>query len=325
MTKNHAGMARIPATPENIERAAAAIRAGDLVAFPTETVYGLGANAFDPQAVAKIFEAKRRPTFDPLIVHVLDLDGLAQVVAEIPPPARKLAQAFWPGPLTIVLERSERIPGIVTSGLPTVAVRIPAHAVARDLLACAGVPIAAPSANPFGFLSPTRAIHVERWIGDAAAIILDAGRTEHGVESTIVQIVPELAILRYGAIEAERIEDVLGPIARRIESSSHPVAPGQLPMHYAPRTPLRIVHGADVPWEERSGAAYVAFANDAHGYATTRVLSRSGDLREAAGRLFDVLHELDALGLARIDVEPVPEHGLGLAIMDRLRRASYAG
>jgi len=311
----------LPATPENVERSAALLRAGGVVAFPTETVYGLGALAFEPEAVARIFEAKQRPSFDPLIVHVLDDAMLSRVVAEFPPPAWQLAGLFWPGPLTLVVRKASPLPGLVTAGLDTVAVRMPSHPIARALLASVGEALAAPSANRFGGLSPTRAEHVEASLGDRADVILDGGRSEHGIESTVVALEPRPALLRPGAIPVEAIESVIGRLRR--DAAFGPVrAPGQLPQHYAPRTPLRIVDPAGVSLQARKRAGVLSLRGSFEGYAAHRMLSRGGDLREAAARFFEALHELDRLGLERIDAQPLPEEGLGLAMMDRLRRAS---
>lgn len=313
-----------PATAANIDRAAALLRAGAVVAFPTETVYGLGASALDAKAAARIFEIKGRPSFDPLIVHVADEAMLARVVADAPKAAHALIEAFWPGPLTIVLRKREVVPDLVTSGLPTVAVRMPAHPVARALLVAAGVPLAAPSANPFGYLSPTRAEHVENMLGDKLEMILDGGQTRHGVESTIVMLEPAPTLLRPGAIAATDIEAVIGPLARTLSDEAKPLAPGRLPQHYAPRVPIRIVQPQRVPVNERAGAALLAFRDEVPGYAVVRVLSRRGDMVEAATHLFEYLHELDRSGSSRIDAEAVPEIGIGVAIMDRLQRAANA-
>lgn len=313
----------VPADFEGVARAGEILRAGGIVAFPTETVYGLGALAFNPQSVARIFEVKGRPHFDPLIVHVLDSRMLARVIEEFPPLARRLAERFWPGPLTMVLPKASAVPGLVTAGLATVAVRMPAHPVARALIESAGEPLAAPSANPFGTLSPTRAQHVASALGDRVDLVLDGGRSEQGIESTIVALSPRPTLLRPGALPVESIERVTGPLAR--DHGGTVRAPGQLEQHYAPRTPIRIVEPSAVPSAERSRAGLLALAQAGEGYAAARILSASGDLREAAARFFEALHELDALGLDRIDAQPVPEHGLGLAIMDRLRRASRSG
>lgn len=312
----------VPPTPANLERAAQIICSGGLVAFPTETVYGLGANALDATAVAKIFEAKQRPSFDPLIVHISDREMLQQVVREVPAVAEKLMARFWPGPLTLVLPRLEAVPGIVTAGLPTVAVRMPAHPVAQALIRKAGVPIAAPSANPFGYLSPTRAEHVERMLGHRVDLILDGGSTLFGVESTIVLLAEKPVLLRHGAVPLEELERVLGTVALQVEASEKPLVPGQLPQHYAPRTPIRIAAPEEVPSALRKRVGYLAFREVPKGFKVVKVLSPTGNLLEAAAHLFEALHQLDRLGLEAIYAEPIPEVGLGRAIMDRLRRAS---
>lgn len=312
----------VTATTENLDRAAALLRNGAVVAFPTETVYGLGARAYDAAAVARIFDIKARPAFDPLIVHVADEAMLASAVEEIPDAARALIDAFWPGPLTLVLRKRGIVPPLVTSGLPTVGVRMPAHPVARELLTRVGTPLAAPSANPFGYLSPTRAEHVERMLGGRVEMILDGGTTQHGLESTIVMLEPRPTLLRPGALSTDDIESVIGPIERRLDKETQPLAPGRLESHYAPATPIRIV-AADVPQGERAGAGLLAFREKVGGYAMERLLSPSGDLRQAAANLFEYLHELDVAGLERIDVQPVPLQGIGIAIMDRLQRARH--
>ncbi|MBV9719490.1 MAG: threonylcarbamoyl-AMP synthase [Candidatus Eremiobacteraeota bacterium] len=310
----------VAAGPQSIAQAAGLLRAGELVAFPTETVYGLGALAFNVEAVAKIFEVKRRPAFDPLIVHILDRSMLEEVTLGLTPLGEKLAAEFWPGPLTLVLPKAANVSALVTAGLPTVAVRMPAQPVARALLTAVGAPIAAPSANPFGGLSPTRAGHVAEGLGDRVGLILDGGPTEHGIESTVVALEPEPELLRPGAVALEEIERIAGPLLRGGRGSVR--APGQLELHYAPRTPLRIVDPATVPKAQRQAAGVVTLREEFGGYAASRVLSSNGNLREAAGRFFDILHELDSLGLERIDAQALPEHGLGMAMMDRLRRAA---
>jgi L-threonylcarbamoyladenylate synthase len=307
---------------ETIDAAASLLRRGGVVAFPTETVYGLGANALDALAVARIFEIKARPSFDPLIVHVSSDGMLHSVVEAVPEKAYDLIERFWPGPLTIVLPKADVIAGIVTAGLDTVAVRMPEHPVARAIIGEAGVPIAAPSANPFGYLSPTRAEHVRRMLDGRVDLIVDGGPTAHGVESTIVVLDPP-TLLRYGAVPAEEIEEITGPLERNLLSDRAPLAPGSLAQHYAPQTPVRIVRDpGSVPYEERRRAGLLAFRRPVEGYAAVRVLSERGDLREAAAQLFGALHELEQLSLERIDAQLVPEARLGAAINDRLRRAS---
>lgn len=310
----------LPANSNSIAYAAEILRAGGIVAFPTETVYGLGALAFNAQSVARIFEAKRRPHFDPLIVHVLDREMLLRVIDDFPTLAQRLAERFWPGALSIVLRKNAAIPSLVTAGRDTVAVRMPSHPITRSLIEALGEPLAAPSANPFGTLSPTRAEHVVDTLGARVDLVLDGGRSERGIESTIVALEPEPALLRPGAIPVESIEGVTGPLAR--DDGGAIRAPGQLAVHYAPRTPVRIVEPATVPDAQRRRAGAVTLSEAVGGYAAARTLSAAGDLREAAARFFETMHELDGLGLDRIDAQPISEHGLGLAIMDRLRRAS---
>jgi L-threonylcarbamoyladenylate synthase len=312
----------VDVSPQALERAADLLRAGGVVAFPTETVYGLGACAFDAKAVARIFEIKQRPSFDPLIVHVLDDAMLERVAAEISPQARDLMAAFWPGPLTLVLAKQPAVPGIVTAGLPSVGVRMPAHPVARELLARTGLPLAAPSANPFGYLSPTSAEHVERMLGDRVDLILDAGAAQHGLESTIVQPGERPMLLRLGALAVSEIEAVVGPLSVPASDAAAPASPGRVGRHYAPGTPIRVIDFADVPQSERAHAGALAFRQEPAGYGRAAVLSARGDLRQAAARFFELLHQLDAAGLDRIDAEPLPETGLGLALMERLRRAT---
>lgn len=320
----------VPATPDSLRRAADALRAGGLVAFPTETVYGLGAKAHDPLALAKIFEAKRRPFFDPLILHVAErsqFEALIAPEARRDPRAAALMDRFWPGPLTLVLPKASDVPDLATSGLPTVAVRMPAHPVALALIRAAGFPLAAPSANPFGRLSPTTAAHVQAHFTAADAgidLILDGGPCAVGVESTIVSLAEETPVLlRAGGVPREAIAAAIGPIATAPAAAARPQAPGQLPGHYAPRTPLRILASGEAAPDAGPRLGYLAFRSvPDRPYAAAEILSAGGDLREAAAHLFACLHRLDAAGLNLILAEPVPESGLGAAIMDRLRKAA---
>ena len=296
-----------------IAEAAALLREGRLVAFPTETVYGLGADAGNDVAVAAIFAAKERPQFNPLIVHVRDLTE-AEKFAEFSGDARKLANAFWPGGLTLVLPRKKgaRLSLLVSAGLDTVAIRVPANAIAQELLAEVACPIAAPSANRSGTVSPTRAEHV----GDLADLVLDGGQTVVGIESTIIGFEDgKPVLLRPGAIAREKIEAVIGPLAKRSSDSIN--APGQLQSHYAPKTPMRL-NAKDVAPNE----ALLAFGPALSGARVTRNLSAKCDVNEAAANLFAMMRELDAAGTDCIAVMAVPEHGLGEAINDRLRRAA---
>ncbi len=304
-----------------IERAAQIIRAGGLVAFPTETVYGLGALGLDPLACARIFEAKRRPHFDPLILHVADVSQV-DAVGHMGPTALILAGHFWPGPLTLVLPRRAVVPDIVTSGLETVAVRVPAHPVAHRLLEAVGTPVAAPSANPFGRLSPTTAEHVAAGLGDRIDAILDGGPADRGLESTIIDVTGDTpTLLRAGAIAVEDIEALLGRVIDRRLSSSRPAAPGQLDAHYAPSTPLLLGEPGATADLDAAGLLTLTRGKDDDRFAVVEELSDSGDLRQAATRFFAALHRLDERGLDVIYARPLPETGLGVAIMDRLRRA----
>ena len=314
--------------PESICLAAEMIRAGGLVAFPTETVYGLGCDALNPDAAAKVFEAKQRPSFDPLIVHLADPTMTETVVKSVPPPARRLMEAFWPGPLTLILPKQPSVPDLVTAGLSTVAVRIPDHAVARALIREARTPIAAPSANPFGYVSPTTAQHVRESLGERVDLILDGGPCSVGVESTILSLVgtrPEL--LRPGSVSLEAIQSVIGPVGRARPSEETIHVPGQSARHYATRTPVTIMP-APGAWptlqaHEHAGLLAMSEPRDMAGrFDAVEVLSPSGNLREAARHLFAALRKLDALGLDRIYAEPCEETGLGLAIMDRVRRCA---
>jgi L-threonylcarbamoyladenylate synthase len=312
------------ATPDAVAAAADLIRRGQLVAFPTETVYGLGADATNAEAVARVFAVKARPSFDPLIVHIDGVERLATVASQVPAAALSLAERFWPGPLTVVLPKTARIPAIVTAGLPSVAVRVPDHQVARALLAAAATPIAAPSANPFGYVSPTTAAHVEAQLG-ALPLILDGGPCRVGVESTIVSFVGAApTLLRPGGVALEDIERCIGPLHIGGDGAQ-PIAPGQLPRHYAPRSPITIVAAVrEIPVAERTGAALLLPAPDAHaaGFAHVETLSTNGALTSVAANLFAALRRLDAAGYTRVYAVAVPESGLGRAIMDRLRRAS---
>jgi L-threonylcarbamoyladenylate synthase len=306
--------------PSAIKEAGRIIREGGIVVFPTETVYGLGADAFNPQAVARVFEVKKRPFFDPLIVHVKDPKDLEELCEGVDQRAKKLIERFWPGPLTLVLPKKDKVPDIVTSGLKTVAVRMPSHPIALSLIRDSQTFIAAPSANSFGKLSPTRVEHVLRDIGDKVDLILDGGPCEVGVESTILALYPRPTLLRPGGIPREEIERLIGKLESH-PSREKPLAPGELPKHYSPHTPLRIIReGEKIPEGLKIGL--LAFKRPREGpFWAVEVLSEKGDLREAASRFFEALHRLDQLGLDLILAEPLPEEGLGLAIMDRLRKA----
>jgi L-threonylcarbamoyladenylate synthase len=309
-----------------IQQAAEIIKRGGIVAFPTETVYGLGANAFNPLAVARIFEAKRRPYFDPLIVHVASHGDPAKLVIDIPSDAKKLMERFWPGPLTVVLLKREEVPDIVTAGLPSVAIRMPKHEMALSLIEQADCPIAAPSANPFGYLSPTTAEHVRDQLGDQIDFILNGGTCEVGVESTIVSFSKgKPRLLRPGGVELEEIESIIGKVEISPIEDSKPSAPGMLPKHYAPRTPIVLdwsAKDAEAYRGKRIGFLALKEPKPFLKFIHVEILSKRGDLREGAANLFSAIRRLDALNLDLILAESVPEVGLGRAIMDRLRRAS---
>ena len=295
-----------------IAEAAAIIAAGGCVATPTETVYGLAADATNAEAVAGIYAAKGRPSFNPLIVHVADRRA-AEAIAMFDRDARALADAFWPGPLTLVLPLRPDAPiaGLVTAGLSTVAIRVPQHRAMQALLAACGKPLAAPSANASGSISPTRASHVAASLGDRIPLIIDDGATSGGIESTIVAVGPQPRLLRPGPVSAAEIEREIG---RWLGGAGEAIeAPGQLASHYAPRKPLRLN-----ATEAREGEWLIGFG----AVAGDDTLSAQGDLTEAAARLFDALHRADASDRAAIAVASVPDDGIGVAINDRLTRAA---
>lgn len=310
-----------PPSNAEISQAAAALRAGELVAFPTETVYGLGADATNPQAVARIFAAKGRPRFNPLIVHVCDL-GAARRLGDFDPMAEKLAAAFWPGPMTLVVQRKDTagIPDLVTAGLATIAIRIPSHPVAQALLRAAGCPIAAPSANISGHVSATTAAHVRSDFGDRVETVLDAGPTRCGLESTVIDAATApISILRPGAITTGDIAQIAGYVPERgTTDDQSPSAPGQLASHYAPAAAIRLEASRAAP-----GEALLAFGPCPAPHTGPMVnLSPAGDVTEAAINLFAALRELDRSGCKAIAVMPIPAVGLGEAINDRLQRAA---
>jgi L-threonylcarbamoyladenylate synthase len=306
------------ATPGAISRAAELLGTGHLVGFPTETVYGLGGDATDERAVAEIFAAKGRPRFNPLIVHIPGL-AEAETLAIFDKRAQKLAARFWPGPLTMVLPRrgDSGLSLLACAGLDTVAIRAPAHPVAQALLHETGRPIAAPSANRSGRVSPTEAAHVAEELGNRVAMILDGGRTPVGLESTVLDLSAEAPVLlRPGGVTAEQLTDLLGPVAA--PAGGRRKSPGMLASHYAPSLPLRLE-----AVRARPGEALLAFGPEApSGFAEVLWLSRTGDLAEAAANLFSMLRRLDRPPFAAIAVMAIPEQGLGRAINDRLRRAA---
>ncbi len=310
----------VTVTDSAIYRAADALASGKLAAFPTETVYGLGADATNAVAVAAIFEMKGRPRFNPLIVHVADYDA-AVAHAKFTRHAGNLASHFWPGPLTLVLPKRPRstICDLVSAGLDTIALRVPANDIAHHLLRFARCPVAAPSANRAGHVSPTSAAHVAQDLGEGPEIILDGGDTELGLESTVIDLSgPQPLLLRPGAIPREEIEKIIKTTLGNAATPDRPASPGQLARHYAPRTKLRLEATSVEP-----GEALLAFGDTPFATQGPVVnLSPEGDLREAASRFFAALRELDACGCSAIAVAPVPDTGLGEAINDRLRRAA---
>lgn len=307
----------------DVAQAAALLGQGQAVAIPTETVYGLAANAFDADAVLKVFAIKQRPSFDPLIVHIGSMGQLNEVAGLVPGKARLLIERFWPGPLTVVLPKRASIPDVVTSGLDTVGVRMPSHPLALELLRSLPFPLAAPSANPFGYVSPTTAQHVADQLGSKVPYILDGGPCVVGVESTIIGFMPAPVLLRAGGVPVEDVEAVIGPLGKPITSpvGDRPEAPGMLASHYAPRKRVIIGDPALLVLKERR-VGVISFASN-YGGAVNEVLSPSGDLHEAARNLFAALRRLDASDVDLIAAEVFPEEGLGRAINDRLRRAAH--
>ncbi|MDZ4757219.1 MAG: L-threonylcarbamoyladenylate synthase [Bacteroidota bacterium] len=312
---------------EDIELAAEILRNGGVVAIPTETVYGLAANGLNPNAVAKIYEIKQRPSFNPLILHLSNIDQMQKFAKDIPAMAEILAHKFWPGPLTLVLKKQSIVPDLTTAGHPSVALRMPLHPITLNLLKLLDFPLAAPSANPFGYISPTTAQHVQENLGDKISYILDGGACKVGLESTIVSLLnPEAQILRFGAITQEQILEITGKIkVPTIASFADIVAPGMLKSHYAPKTPLIFGEITEESGVRNSASnvllnyqKYKIFAPE----ATQFILTQSGDMEEAAKNLFEMLRKIDSMGVDKIFAEPVPPFGIGLAINDRLNRAS---
>jgi L-threonylcarbamoyladenylate synthase len=305
----------------DVSNAARLLEQGQVVAIPTETVYGLAADALNEAAVIKVFEAKQRPAFDPLIVHVHSIGQVHEVVRNVPPEAEALMRHFWPGPLTLVLPKLPRIPDLVTSGLDTVGVRMPAHPLTLDLLRMLPFPLAAPSANPFGYVSPTTAQHVMDQLGTRIPYILDGGPCTVGVESTILGMEEGRWVLyRPGGVPLEAIEGVIGTVRPQVRHVL-PVAPGMLESHYAPRKPVHIGDIAQLMEAHPVRCGVISFTHD-HGAWRNEVLSPRGDLGEAARKLFAALRTLDAGDAEVILAEVFPGEGLGRAINDRLARAA---
>ena len=324
--------------PTNLELAAERIKAGGVVAFPTETVYGLGADVFNKEAVCRVYEIKKRPSFDPLIVHVSSSDEALRLWREIPSVALTLMKKFWPGPLTLVLPKKNAVPDIVTAGLDTVAVRMPKNPTALELIRKSGTPIAAPSANRFGHASPTTAEAVYEELGEGPDLILDGGPTVVGVESTVLKIEGKSGLLlRPGGIALEELENFLR-VKVAVDDGDAPQSPGQTKSHYATETPLHLVTQslgrcleelenfcASRPSVGRPKVGLLSFGGPEYPaglFQAVEALSEKKNLREAAAKLFQAMRKLDKMGLDLILAMPVPEKGLGLAIMDRLRKAS---
>jgi len=316
---------------QDIGLAANFLKEGKLVAVPTETVYGLAGNALNPEAVASIFETKNRPSFDPLIIHISGIEQVEKYTKDFPETLQKLAEKFWPGPLTLLLPRKDIIPDLVTSGLDRVAVRVPDHPITLALLRSLDLPLAAPSANPFGYISPTTAEHVNAQLGEKIPYILDGGPCKVGLESTIVGMEgEEVIIYRIGGLEISEIESLVGVVKIKDHSSSNPQAPGLLESHYAPRIPFLIGNLNEMipDFQTRKvDFAVLSFDSKIEGISTERqfCLSVNSDLKEAASNLFAAMRQLDECGAEVILAELMPEFGLGRAINDRLKRAAAKG
>ena len=308
----------------SVSEAARLLKEGEVVAIPTETVYGLAGNAFEPKALAKIFAAKERPTFDPLIVHIADIAQLTDIAKDIPDSAYRLAEAYWPGPMTIILPKKDCIPDLCTSALPSVAVRFPSHPIAQAIIKESGLPLAAPSANLFKHVSPTTAEHVAAQLADRIAGIVDGGPCSVGVESSIISLVGEPTVMRPGAITPEMFKAVLGEVKIK-ESTSKPgqpmPAPGQCDTHYRPQVPLyygEVPAGYTLP----EHTVRIAFGTQAGPIPAMVNLSATGDMVEATSKLYAYMHDLDDPKYDLILVDPIPNTGVGMALNDRLKRAS---
>lgn len=311
----------------DIQKAADLLSQQEVVAIPTETVYGLAGSIFSESAIRKIFDVKGRPLFNPLIVHIGSVEQLEDIAADLPPKARKLADTFWPGPITLVLRKKEAVPDLITAGKDTVAVRMPNHPITLDLLRRIPFPLAAPSANPFNRISPTEAMHVEHYFHGQIQMVLDGGPCQKGLESTIIGFEDEDPVLyRLGSLSVEDIENTIGPIRIKTRSEASPDAPGMLPKHYAPRTKLHftdnIEEAINIYHDLRIGLLRFTGEIDDTRIVHTEVLSEHADPDQAASNLYSALHKLDMMNLDIIIAERLPEHGLGKSINDRLERAS---
>lgn len=311
----------------DIDVAAEILQRGDIIAIPTETVYGLAGNIFDEDAIRKIFELKQRPLYNPLIVHIPSMDNLNDIVEDVPIKAIKLADTFWPGPLTLILKKKNIVPDLITSGKDTVAVRIPDHPLALQLLEDLSFPLAAPSANPFGSISPTSPSHVVGYFSGKLPMVLDGGNCERGIESTIIGFKGDKPILyRLGSISIEEIENVIGPVKVMTKKESAPTAPGMLSRHYAPDTPTYLVEDVAqfLAQESNKRIGVILFKEQIKegDHIHQIVLSEAGSLEEATSRLYAALHYLDEMDLDLIVAEKFPDEGLGKSINDRLERAT---
>lgn len=312
---------------KDIAKAVALLNAEEIIAIPTETVYGLAGNIFSEKAIRAIFETKKRPFFNPLIVHISDADKLSEIVTYIPEKAKLLADALWPGPLTLVLPKQSTIPDIITAGKDTVAVRVPNHPLTLDLLRQLPFPLAAPSANPFGSISPTKAAHVETYFKDHIKMVLDGGACKSGIESTIIGFEDEQPIIyRLGSTSIEAIEAIVGKIKIKNKKEVAPEAPGMLARHYAPKTKTILVANVaeSLKLHPNKAIGILVFHSEiiADTLKSQIVLSKDSDMAEAASKLYDALHRLDNLDLDLIIAEKFPDFGLGKSINDRLYRAT---
>lgn len=312
---------------DNLKKAVEILTQNKLVAIPTETVYGLAGNIFSEEAVLKIFEMKKRPLLNPLIVHIHDIKQLEELTSYIPEKARLLVSAFWPGPLTLVLKKNLCVPDLITAGKDTVAIRMPNHPVTLALLEQLSFPIAAPSANPFGCISPTKAMHVKDYFGDKLEMVLEGGDCSTGIESTIIGFEKDQPILyRLGAISIEDIEIVIGDLKIKNKNEIDPDAPGMLSKHYAPKTSTYLVTDIETSLksfpDKKIGIVTFSKRIDVQHFIHQEILSEKGDLREAATNLYSILHRLDKLELDVIVAERLPDIGLGKSINDRLERAT---
>lgn len=312
---------------DDISKAASILSNGNVVAIPTETVYGLAGNIYSEPAINKIFEVKQRPRFNPLIVHLHSIEQIEGIARVFPEQAKLLARHFWPGPLTLILKKKAIVPDLITAGKDTVAIRIPNHPITLSLLKQLAFPIAAPSANPFNRISPTKSAHVEAYFKNSIPMILEGGECKKGIESTIVGFEEEQAVIyRLGALAMEDIEKVIGKVALKNKKESAPNAPGMLAKHYAPRTKTHLVDDAEkflLDYQDLSVGIITFRGNkESKNNRQIEILSELGDLNEAAANLYHTLHKLDQLNLDLIVAERVPDHGLGKSINDRLERAA---